>query len=87
MWSADKSAWCCSNFQKGCPHTTLSALKCDAMCDHAGESEKCIDRIHWTKNHVFGSKANGCALAYSKVQVECDICRACSIQDSTVTPP
>eukprot|EP00438_Fugacium_kawagutii_P018240 Skav231322 [mRNA] locus=scaffold819:3266:10124:- [translate_table: standard] len=27
---------CCSNFQKGCPHTTLSALKCDAVCDHAG---------------------------------------------------
>ena len=22
-----------------------------------------------------------CALAYSKVQVECDVCRACSIQD------
>ena len=27
---------CCSNFQKGCPHTTLSALKCDAMCEHKG---------------------------------------------------
>eukprot|EP00439_Symbiodinium_sp_Y106_P002082 s10189_g1.t1 len=26
-------------------------------------------------------EANGCELAYSKVQVECDICRACSIQD------
>ena len=24
---------------------------------------------------------NGCELAYSKVQVECDICRGCSIQD------
>lgn len=24
---------------------------------------------------------NGCELAYSKVQVECDICRACTIQE------
>eukprot|EP00435_Cladocopium_sp_Y103_P014735 s3102_g3.t1 len=68
MWAAEKRSWCCSNFQKGCPHTTLSALKCDAMCEHAGESSKCVDRIHWTKKNVFGSKANGCELAYSKVQ-------------------
>ncbi|CAK9033622.1 unnamed protein product, partial [Durusdinium trenchii] len=80
-WAADKRSWCCENFQKGCPHTTLSALKCQASCTHAGETSKCIDRIHWTKEHVFGNKANGCELAYSKVQVECDICRACSIQD------
>ena len=82
MWDAEKRSWCCSNFQKGCPHTTLSALKCDAVCDHAGESSKCVDRIHWTKTNVFGAKANGCELAYSKVQVECDICRACSIQEA-----
>jgi len=82
MWSHEKSSWCCSKFQKGCPRTTLSSLKCDALCDHAGETSKCIDRIHWTKNHVFGSKANSCELAYSKVQVECDICRACSIQEA-----
>ena len=31
-------------------------------------------------------QANGCELAYSKVQVECDICRACSIQDSPLHP-
>ena len=31
-------------------------------------------------------QANGCELAYSKVQVECDICRACSIQDSPMHP-
>ncbi|CAK9024588.1 Uncharacterized protein SCF082_LOCUS16697 [Durusdinium trenchii] len=80
-WAADKRSWCCENFQKGCPHTTLSALKCQASCTHAGETSKCIDRIHWTKEHVFGNKANGCELAYSKVQVECDICRGCSIQD------
>ena len=30
-------------------------------------------------------QADGCALAYSKVQVECDICRACSIQDTWST--
>ncbi|CAK9020942.1 unnamed protein product [Durusdinium trenchii] len=80
-WAADKRSWCRENFQKGCPHTTLSALKCQASCTHAGETSKCIDRIHWTKEHVFGNKANGCELAYSKVQVECDICRGCSIQD------
>ena len=32
-------------------------------------------------NHVFGAKSNKCALAYSKVQVDCDICRACTIEE------
>ena len=29
---------------------------------------------------------NKCALAYSKVQVECDVCRSCSIQASIGFP-
>ncbi|CAK9102766.1 unnamed protein product [Durusdinium trenchii] len=82
MWAADKREWCCANFQKACPRTTLSNLKCDALCRINGEDSKCIDRIHWVANHVFGSKDNKCALAYSKIQVDCDICRGCSIQDA-----
>lgn len=39
------------------------------------------DRIHWVANNVFGAKSNKCALAYSKVQVDCDICRACTIEE------
>lgn len=30
------------------------------------ESSTCHDRIHWVKDHVFGSRDNNCALAYSK---------------------
>lgn len=87
----------------------LTVVVVCAFAEFAGESSKCVDRIHWTKNNVFGSKvracwwkpaavcliclmafvepatltrqANACELAYSKVQVECDICRACSIQE------
>jgi len=81
-WAAPKREWCCSNFQVGCPHTTLSADKCDAQCVVKGESSKCISRIHWTRDNVFSGKENGCELAYSKVQVECDICRACTIQEA-----
>eukprot|EP00435_Cladocopium_sp_Y103_P065540 s608_g27.t1 len=79
-WGDRQKEYCCANFQKGCPRTTLSPLKCDATCTVGGETSKCSDRIHWVANHVFGAKSNKCALAYSKVQVECDICRACTIQ-------
>ncbi|CAK9025284.1 unnamed protein product [Durusdinium trenchii] len=82
MWAAPQRQWCCGNFQKGCPQTTVSPLKCNAMCHLQGEGSKCIDRIHWTRDHVFGGKENSCELAYSKVQVECDVCRGCSIQDA-----
>ena len=96
-----------------CSHVLTVVVVC-AFAEFAGESSKCVDRIHWTKNNVFGSKvracwwkpaavcliclmafvepatltrqANACELAYSKVQVECDICRACSIQDSPMHP-
>lgn len=33
------------------------------------ESSTCHDRIHWVKDHVFGSRDNNCALAYSKAGV------------------
>mmetsp|Transcript_3152 Transcript_3152/g.4524 ORF Transcript_3152/g.4524 Transcript_3152/m.4524 type:complete len:785 (+) Transcript_3152:52-2406(+) len=79
-WSAEQRDFCCSNFQMGCKHTTLSPLGCDAQCVLHGESSSCKQRIDWTQEHVFGSKGNSCNLAYSKVQVECDVCRACSIE-------
>ena len=30
--------------------------------------------------HQFHGRDNACALSYSQVQVECDICRGCSIE-------
>eukprot|EP00913_Durusdinium_trenchii_P019055 g17908.t2 len=79
-WASDKRDFCCQNFQLGCPHTTLSPLGCDAQCELNGESSTCQERIDWTQKHVFGEKSNGCNLAYSRIQVECDVCRACTIQ-------
>jgi len=79
-WSTDHRDFCCQNFQLACPHTTLSPLGCDAQCVLKGESNTCKERMDWTQEHVFGSHSNGCNLAYSKVQVECDVCRACSIE-------
>jgi len=81
-WSGAKHDWCCSNFQKGCAATTLSALKCHAVCTHSGETATCLNRIHWTKQHVFSGRDNACALSYSQVQVECSVCRACSIEEA-----
>lgn len=81
-WHADKSEWCCAHFQKGCPHTTMSPMKCETPCEIHGETDTCKNRIHWTRDHVFGDKENKCSLAYSKVQVECDVCRSCSIQEA-----
>ncbi|CAJ1422711.1 unnamed protein product [Effrenium voratum] len=81
-WGAQQSAWCCENFQKACPKTTLSPQKCSTPCTIEGKTSTCIERIHWTADHVFNSKDEKCALAYSKVQVECDVCRACSIQEA-----
>lgn len=99
-WSDSKKSWCCDKFHvgcaphscsgtdvgmKGCARTTLSPLKCDAVCTHAGESVSCMERIHWTKQNVFQGRGNACALAYSKVQVECSICRGCSIEEAGCT--
>eukprot|EP00435_Cladocopium_sp_Y103_P062890 s27_g24.t1 len=81
-WSDAKRDWCCSNFQKGCAATTLSPKKCHAVCTHSGESATCMDRIHWAKRHVFAGRDNACALGYSQVQVECSVCRACSIEEA-----
>ncbi|CAJ1379702.1 unnamed protein product [Effrenium voratum] len=81
-WHGAKQEWCCQNFQKGCPHTTLSPLKCDATCTFNGETSKCMDRIQWAVKNAFSRKADACNLAYSKIQVECGVCRACSIQEA-----
>ncbi|CAK9113002.1 unnamed protein product, partial [Durusdinium trenchii] len=80
-WGAEKRDWCCGNFQKGCAATTLSPLGCDTPCHHAGESSTCKDRrIEWASHHVFSGKGNACELAYSQIQVECDVCRSCTVQ-------
>jgi len=81
-WSSGKSDWCCKTFQRGCPLTTLSPLGCDAPCTYKDETSTCMHRIKWTKEHMFDGRDNACALAYSQIQVECDVCRACTIQDA-----
>ncbi|CAE7487656.1 Ide, partial [Symbiodinium pilosum] len=84
-WTHAKRDWCCSHFQKGCPKTTYSPLKCDAPCTHKGHTATCADRLTWAEEHLFKGRGNACALAYSQVQVDCDVCRACSIEDAGCT--
>eukprot|EP00439_Symbiodinium_sp_Y106_P008632 s7398_g1.t1 len=55
----------------------MSPMKCETPCEIHGETETCMNRIHWTRDHE-----DKCALAYSKVQVECDVCRSCSIEEA-----
>ncbi|CAJ1393520.1 unnamed protein product [Effrenium voratum] len=79
-WSKDKSDFCCGHFQVGCPATTLSPLGCEAQCTVNGETSTCNARIQWAQENSFSGKSNACNLAYSQIQVECDVCRACSVQ-------
>ncbi|CAE7678445.1 unnamed protein product [Symbiodinium sp. CCMP2592] len=81
-WSDEKRDYCCGHFQIACAATTLSPLGCDAPCTLHGDTSTCKQRIDWTMEHTFDSKENACNLAYSAVQVECDVCRACSIQEA-----
>jgi len=79
-WSTEHREWCCGNFQKGCAVTTLSPLGCDAPCTLHGDTSTCQERVDWTKENTFVGRDNACALAYSQVQVECDVCRACTVE-------
>ncbi|CAE7457800.1 Ide [Symbiodinium sp. CCMP2456] len=60
-----------------------------------GDTSTCQERVDWTKENTFPGRDNACALAYSqadgftnpklstsksRVQVECDVCRACSVE-------
>jgi len=81
-WSEPKKIWCCARHQRGCPSTSLSPLGCHAACSVNKVAATCRDRIQFSAIHDFAHKENACGQAYSKVQVECDICRACSIQAS-----
>lgn len=84
-WSSDKRDWCCGNFQKGCAATTLSPKGCATDCIVNGESRTCQERIDWASKHKFGVHENACELAYSSIQVECDVCRSCSVQAAGCT--
>ncbi|OLP93535.1 hypothetical protein AK812_SmicGene24557 [Symbiodinium microadriaticum] len=74
--------YCCGHFQIACAATTLSPLGCDAPCTLHGDTSTCKQRIGWSMEHTFDGKENACGLAYSAVQVECDVCRACTIQEA-----
>ncbi|CAK9024587.1 Uncharacterized protein SCF082_LOCUS16696 [Durusdinium trenchii] len=81
-WAEAKRSWCCSNVQKGCPRTTLSPLKCKTPCTLKGQTSTCLERIQWVTKNTYSGKEAACNLAYSRVQVECDVCRGCSIQEA-----
>ncbi|CAE7254345.1 Ide [Symbiodinium natans] len=81
-WEQPRRTYCCNNYQIACAVTTLNPLKCEAPCTIHGETSTCQERIDWTKENTFVGRGNACALAYSQVQVECDVCRACSIQEA-----
>ncbi|OLP93534.1 hypothetical protein AK812_SmicGene24556 [Symbiodinium microadriaticum] len=53
-----------------------------APCTLHGDTSTCKQRIGWSMEHTFDGKENACGLAYSAVQVECDVCRACTIQEA-----
>ena len=59
----------------------MSKLGCEAPCTLHGDTSTCKSRMQWTRGKVFAGRHDACALAYSKVQVECDVCRACSIEE------
>eukprot|EP00435_Cladocopium_sp_Y103_P044631 s3102_g12.t1 len=66
------------------PVAPAASSPCVRSCITRGDGEEvkstCIDRIHWAEHNFFAGKESSCALAYSRVQVDCDVCRDCSIQ-------
>jgi len=60
-------------------------LGCDAVCHHDGKDVTCSERIKYASENTFAHKQNACGQAYSMVQVECDICKGCSIEASGCT--
>jgi len=81
-WAYAKKAWCCTHRQKGCASSTLSPLGCKAVCNFRNEAATCQNRIQFSAEHHFAHKENACGQAYSRVQVECDVCRGCSIEET-----
>ncbi|OLP93513.1 hypothetical protein AK812_SmicGene24561 [Symbiodinium microadriaticum] len=69
-------------------HAGHGGYDCDAgysnwaPCTLHGDTSTCKQRIGWSMEHTFDGKENACGLAYSAVQVECDVCRACTIQEA-----
>eukprot|EP00913_Durusdinium_trenchii_P003916 g3625.t1 len=71
-WSDSKKKWCCGKEQKGCVKF---------HCDHDAVSTWGAEKRDWCcGNFQKGCKGNACELAYSQIQVECDVCRSCTVQ-------
>mmetsp|Transcript_81314 Transcript_81314/g.143462 ORF Transcript_81314/g.143462 Transcript_81314/m.143462 type:complete len:559 (+) Transcript_81314:101-1777(+) len=83
VWSGAKRQWCCDHAQKGCVHTTANPLGCKAACKLQNEAATCHDRIQYAATHQFAHEENACGQAYSKVQVECDVCGSCTLQEAS----
>ncbi|OLP93540.1 hypothetical protein AK812_SmicGene24559 [Symbiodinium microadriaticum] len=79
-WSYHKKTYCCEHEHKGCQ--PYHCHHHEAPCTLHGDTSTCKQRIGWSMEHTFDGKENACGLAYSAVQVECDVCRACTIQEA-----
>ncbi|CAK9020785.1 unnamed protein product [Durusdinium trenchii] len=83
QWSPEESDWCCANRQQ-CQSSDSGA--CDTMCttSSGGKSitSSCMDRIRWAERHFYSGQEDSCSLAYSRVRVDCDVCRTCSIEEA-----
>jgi len=73
--------WCCNHFQKGCAPEALRSprSKCNEHCH--GTASTCRQHFHWILHNIFPNQENACTLAYSKVQLECDACWQCSVEE------
>ncbi|CAE7632301.1 hypothetical protein AK812_SmicGene40765 [Symbiodinium microadriaticum] len=70
--------WCCQHFQKGCPPEAPRS-KCNEHCH--GTASTCRQHFRWILHNLFPNQENACTLAYSKVQLECDACWQCSVEE------
>ncbi|CAE8584760.1 unnamed protein product, partial [Polarella glacialis] len=57
-----------------------SPLGCATPCKWKGLTATCHHRILWAASNTYAHQLNACGQAYSRVQVECDVCLSCSIQ-------
>lgn len=73
-WDAQKKAWCCANYGRGCPEFH----GCDSLCIFSGASASCRDRVRWAAKHKFGGQSDACKSSYDVVLRQCSVCSACN---------
>lgn len=60
---------------------------CNEQCEVDGFYSSCQDRIQTAARSIYDRSPNACSLALAKVQLQCDVCRSCSMEQLKCSAP